>query len=103
MLPDEIDVLPDEVVVLVPRDGLCHADGLFLLLTSIALVFRRRGRCIDDTLGTLVECALGVCRSVDGEHDPGTPEIVDLFQQSFGRRSVLVQIELKKLVENVNR
>lgn len=103
VFPDKFDIVPDEVVVLIRRDRLSHAHCLFGLFASCLLVvLGRRWRWVDRRFGTLIKCPLGCSRSVYSEHDPGTTEVSDLFQEFFRSVAVLVQVDLCREIDRTH-
>jgi len=105
VLLDEVDVIPNKVVVLIPRDSLRDSSRFGRLLPARPLFFRRRRWGVRDSLGSLIQSPFRSRSSVDGEHDSVTSEFVYFFEKTFGGGSVFVEVELgvRGVTENNNQ
>ena len=94
VLPDKVDIIPDEVIILISRDGLRDPSRLGWFLPARSLFFSRRRWGGRDSLGSLIESTFRSRSSIDGEHDPVASEVVDFFKKTFRGSSVFVEVEL---------
>lgn len=89
---DELNILPNQLIILIPRNRLRHPNRRFRL---IPIILRTGRRVRHDALGALIEGTVARDGGIDGEDDGGAAEGGYFFDEAFGGGAVFVEVELR--------